>query len=768
MKLRFCCIFLFLAMFATTGIHAQTATGEWRAYPAYHNAVKSVRAFSRIYVLSDGSLYSYDPDDSSVRTYDKVNTLSDSKIADIGYSSREKAVIICYRNGNIDFLYENDDVYNITDFLNSKVADKGVNELTLNGDKAYISTNSGILVCDIHRKEISGLYDFCGTVFSTIVIGNNIVCTSQKGMFKGNIGDNLLDPGKWQIVRSELGFRKMEQSSTCIFVMDNSNNLFVVDTDKKSVKVIDSKVNAICSDKNNIYSFKDKSIRIYESPDEYNDINTEFSVSHILTDGNSLWACCGENGLQKCILKNNVLTVSVSNIIPDSPVHNYFDYMSMSGDGKLLVAGGSHNYTGVNYEGTVMSFKDGKWYNFPNAGIEEKTGLKYINITSVVEDPEIAGHYYASSFGHGIYEFKDGEFINRLSYDNSPLSTILPYGFYPQEYVRINGLQYDRNGNLWMLNNEVDTIIRVKKSDGKWKGLYYKPISGLSFFKQFTFDSRGLVWTASKWLQIGIFCLDYGGTIDDESDDRYVFTGSVFTNQDGIADNILDINFIEEDLDGVMWIGTDKGIFIIEEPESFLSEKTHIFKRIKVPRNDGTNQADYLLSSVNTTAICIDDGNRKWIGTSNNGIYLIDKSGINTIEHFTTENSPLISNHILSIKINRDSGEVYIGTDEGLIVFGGDAFKSKEKLEKSSVSVYPNPVLPEYEDKITVRGLKSNSIVKILDSEGHVIHEGNSNGGGFSWNCRIGNRRVPSGVYFVMAIDENGNSSVVSRFTILR
>jgi hypothetical protein len=42
----------------------------------------------------------------------------------------------------------------------------------------------------------------------------------------------------------------------------------------------------------------------------------------------------------------------------------------------------------------------------------------------------------------------------------------------------------------------------------------------------------------------------------------------------------------------------------------------------KVPRNDGTNLADYLLSNVETRCIAVDGGNRKWIATSN-GVFLL-------------------------------------------------------------------------------------------------------------------------------------------------
>ena len=42
--------------------------------------------------------------------------------------------------------------------------------------------------------------------------------------------------------------------------------------------------------------------------------------------------------------------------------------------------------------------------------------------------------------------------------------------------------------------------------------------------------------------------------------------------------------------------------------------------RIKIPRNDGTGLADYLLDTEEIKAIAIDGANRKWIGTATSGV----------------------------------------------------------------------------------------------------------------------------------------------------
>lgn len=762
------CLLLFLISFCLIQqAISQTIPGEWRAYPAFHNATKSVKAFSRIYVLSDGGLYSYTPEDNSIQTYDKVNTLSDNQIADIAYSAKERAIVIGYLNGNIDLLYENDDIYNITDLLNSALPDKRINEVKVADNTTYISTNSGIVLLNISKKEISATYRFNGNVSSTILYDKELFCCTTTGIYKGNLSENLLDPSKWTRIESRGIFLRLFPFADRIVVSVNDRGLFFIDLNGR-LERIDKGVEHVCVNDGKLFVYKQDTLYIYTSKDAVNKYYAGSVAKNVLVDAGNLWISCGKEGLQKYQIKDDRLVITKPLIIPESPVRNYFNFMNMSSSGKLLVAGGSLNYSGVDYEGTLMSFQDNKWFNFPDDGIENQTGLKYINLTSIVEDPSEPGHYFAGSARHGLYEYRNSQFVKLYTFDNSPLKTILPDNPKPYEFVSVDGLQYDDKGNLWMLNNEVDTIFRIIKSDGSWTSLYYPEIAGLPTFKYILFDSNGLIWTASTRYKPGIFCTDIKGTFEDQSDDAHSFSGASFTNQDGVSVVVNDIFFITEDYSGIMWIGTDQGIFTLDNPKSFVSEDKHIFKRVKIPRNDGTNQADYLLSGIYTTAICIDHGNRKWIGTMNKGIFLVDKDGINTIHHFTKDNSPLISDNILDIEINGATGEVYIATDEGLVVFGGDAFRPEENLDKSNVTVFPNPVAPELDGNITVKGLTQDCTVKILNTAGRIVYDGTSQGGGFTWNCGNGKKRVPSGVYFIMAVNSDGSSGIVSRVTIIR
>jgi hypothetical protein len=207
---------------------------------------------------------------------------------------------------------------------------------------------------------------------------------------------------------------------------------------------------------------------------------------------------------------------------------------------------------------------------------------------------------------------------------------------------------------------------------------------------------------------------------------------------------------------------------VLYTPSKAFDDNYH-FTKIKVPRNDGTNYADYLLDGVYTTCLTIDAANRKWIGTLNNGLYLITGDGLETVHHFTQTNSPLPSNTIEGLALNQGSGELYIGTDKGLVSYTTDATRGESEYVEEKVYAYPNPVTADYTGIVTIVGLKTNSHVKIINTAGRLMAEGTSLGGNFTWDGRTPQgQRVASGIYYVLGSDEEGNEGIVTKIVFVR
>ena len=760
---------IFAILSILIAITANAGIGDWVLYPSYHNATYCQTAGDKVYVLASGALYSYNTSDEEVRVYDKINTLCDIDITHIEYCKDIKALVVVYSNANIDILFDDEEVYNITDFKNKSLPDKRINGVDIQGTTAYISTVFGVVELDLEEYEFTNTYTTGLNTYCTYLFNGTLFCGTETGMYSCATDKNLLDKNNW--VKKNNYFTKaiceLDGMLYCyldeygIYSYNASNNIL-----KDVVYNHGEKYNAMYSNGKEIIASAKKKTTIITSPTDvtvYKNSNSNF----ILKDGNHFWDCKGYNGIVKCIAKDGEIIVNSTSVTPDSPVRNYCEYMKFASDDKLLVAGGNLNYFDITfYDGTLMEYdySGNRWNNLPEDTIKQATGIPYLNLCSIDEDPAEPGHYFAGSFGYGLYEFRNGKFVKHYSTHNSPLESVIPTN---TRFVRIPSVKFDKEGNLWCINTGTKNIVKVLKSDGTWCELYYKPIEKLATMVEPVMDSRGWLWLKSLQGEAGIFCAKMNGTPLDSSDDESKAWLNKFVNQDGISYDIYQVFALAEDREGQMWVGTNTGLFVIDNPKTFFNNG--VFKQIKVPRNDGTGLADYLLSGTYIKSIQVDGANRKWIGTNDDGIYLISADGLETIHHFTTENSPLPSNSIVSIAINDRSGEVFIGTDKGIASYMSDATRPEEKLDENNIYAYPNPVKADYSGNIAIVGLTHDCNVKIVDTAGYLINEGTSNGGQYTWNGRNARgEKVASGVYYVLTYDSNGNEGVATKIVVIR
>ncbi len=288
-----------------------------------------------------------------------------------------------------------------------------------------------------------------------------------------------------------------------------------------------------------------------------------------------------------------------------------------------------------------------------------------------------------------------------------------------------------------------------------------KPDRSMRVMKGSMIDSRGLMWFVNAHSDHpSFFCYDYK--------DKTITRFDNWNNQDGVGLSNFWAECICEDKDGNMWIGTDKGPVYITVNE--MADPSLGVIQYKVPRNDGSGYADYLLAGIEITCMAIDGAGRKWFGTSENGAYLISADNNEQLQHFTTANSKLLNDNIESIAINHQTGEVFFGTTSGLCSYISDATAPAESMDKDNVYAYPNPVnFNNYSGFITITGLTFNADIKITNSAGFLIAEGRSNGGLFTWDGKDkkGNR-VASGVYNVITATSDGKKGTVCKIAIVK
>ena len=510
--------------------------------------------------------------------------------------------------------------------------------------------------------------------------------------------------------------------------------------------------------------------------------NLGFRVDYSYVQGSRIYASSSTEGLYSAPLNANLadkknwshigayvprpkqidpdLLTEASRANPGGPKYNHFGFMLFHQGALYTCGGGYQQAIDHSYPGIVQVLRDDKWTIFED-DLSKRTGHIYEDVMSVDVDPSDPDHVFAGSRG-GVYEFKNGQFIKEWSYDNSLLQSAYKTD---KNYVIAKGVRYDGQGNLWVINccNPTQSLLKYTK-EGQWVSHHQPALiknnTVPNHQESLFLDSSNRLWFGcNNWEAPSVSCYDI-------SKDEFN-TCSAFVNEDGMHIELGSVTCIAEDRDRNIWIGTNAGPLVL--PQGTTLSSNNIFEQIKVPRNDGTNLADYLLAGVSVTCIAVDGAGRKWIGTDGNGVYLISADNMTQEQHFTEQNSALLSNLVESVAVDPTTGEVFFGTYNGLCSYRSDATSPAETMTKGSVNAYPNPVRPDYTGLITVTGLTFNADVKIVTTNGTLVKQGRSNGGTFTWDgCDQKGRRVVSGVYMVQTATAEGEKGTVCKIAIIR
>ena len=768
----------FLLIVFACSIWSQVAMGKWNTHFAYNSVSQIAQSENKIYAISNGALFSVDKLDGNTEFYSKLSGLNGSDITRIDYDSTNKELLIIYSNGNID-LMSAAGVSNIPDFFNKQISkSKNVNQIQFYNNKAYLSCDFGIIVLNMQKKEVADTY-YIGPnasevkVLNTTINNGTIYALTASTVFIASVtNQQLVNYAAWSAMTGLPGsgdFQKIGSFGGQLILL-RGGYLYKQETNNLWTPVLPT---VSVSD----FNVTSTSLNVF-TPNTVYLVNNLFQAVPVSNIGTISDAEYDSQNNTYYFAANSQGIISYKQTSTETPVINYFKPngpavnspwdMTFSGKKLFVVPGGRWEF--LLHPGYVMMFENNVWTNISHNAIEANTGVVCTDLIATAIDPKDNSHFFAASYSSGLYEFKNNTFYKYHNFTNSTIENL--FGSY--QYQMMGGCTYDQDGNLWLLNENVKNGIKVYLADGTWTQLTYpgvdnKPsmgkliISNLNKNQKFIYSAR---------YPIGLCAFDDNGTIKDQSDDKSAFISPfTFPEQDnnGLTKLVSIIprvvNCIAQDKNGVVWVGTDVGPFLFNNL-SKIYEADYTCSRVKIPRNDSTNLADYLLVNENITAIAIDGANRKWIGTNSSGVYLMSENGQQTIQHFTLSNSPLLSNTILSIAINPVTGEVYFGTDQGIVSYQSDANEAGSTF--GDVYAYPNPVRQGYTGVITITGLMDKTQVKITDITGNLICETISNGSIATWDGKdVHGRKVSTGIYLAICANTDGTQSTITKILVI-
>ena len=216
---------------------AQTAIGSWRSHAAYHNATQCASVGDKVYVVSDGSLYSYSPDDEFVECYDKTNSLSDQGIRHIAVDEQTNTLIVIYDNANIDLIAPDGEVTNITDYASKVTLDPTVNDIRMIGSNAYIATNFGLTVLNVARAEFANTYMLGEVTNSCLAYDGYIYAATTAGLYRGDMADNLLDTGNWKLL-SKAVYARLMVFDNALVALGSDRSVYRINTTEGTASLL--------------------------------------------------------------------------------------------------------------------------------------------------------------------------------------------------------------------------------------------------------------------------------------------------------------------------------------------------------------------------------------------------------------------------------------------------------------------------------------------------------------------------------------------------
>lgn len=765
---------------------------------------------SKVYYMSKGSLFSYDKENQESYVYSTSNKLTDTGVSGIYYNAPEKYLLVTYTNGNMDFLYDDGKVVNMSDIKDAVLTTlKTIYGVSFVDGKTYIATEFGIVLVDdaTHTVKESGIFNKQINAFTKV--GDHYLIAYDQGLFVAPANSRINNINNFKKIDSVILNEIVPLSDNKALIRPEKNiSLVNFDFDQNKMNVEKSfggdypyKIHGNYY-ADGFYFTNNMTIAMYNFDDSSTTLKYLPSSKLYLkplafwSSVDNLWTSCSEgianvkwesNGefvyLTDYFTPSSFTVRPVSMLVKDNFNRIFATTVSTTRKNGMVVQPNAEepyrkatNICMIDEDGSLKDVTPDNMLNpystnrltayepFPGSG-------KMSMGTGMSVHPKNPDIIFASNFYDGLYKIsiKDG-CLYLYGKDNSKVSWD---GW--ESYVGYT--DFDSKGNLWVAqykgNNPqninllmlpADKVDNAETTSEDWIGIETPLEIGLDPMLKACKNSN-VVCLYSSNFGGGIVFHDWRGT-NATSDDRQKHYDS-FIDQDGKLFTPIFITCIVEVENGKLWVGTDDGVFEIANPESMLGEGR--ITRLKVPRNDGTGLADYLMGSQLIHDIAMDASKNKWIATQEGGLFKVSPDGRTILQHFTSDNSPLISNKVLSVACSPVNNIVYVGTDDGLYEYQSDSAPAED--DYSNVLAYPNPVRPDYSGWITIKGLMENSLVKIADAAGNIVSQGTSAGGMYTWDgCNFNGERVKTGVYYVYASQSGdmGSNAVVTKIMVVR
>ncbi|MFA7228123.1 MAG: two-component regulator propeller domain-containing protein [Melioribacteraceae bacterium] len=734
-----------LILFAFFSSLYPQSPGEWKIYSDMKKINGTSVTSSGIWAATDGAAFNFSFGDSSFSSVTKANGLNSQILTAIAVDNAGK-VWFGSKEGYINVFDPADNsIIKITDIVQSNKTLKQINDIFIKGDSVFVSYDFGLSI--INAKTFSFIDSF-------LKLGNFSAESKIISSFKSSLIYAV----------TEYGIAVQKSGATNLSAPESWNNFSIfsflpTNSSPSATKVIQYNGQILLATSNGIYTFTNNTWLPFA-----------FQGNRILdlkVSGTSLYAVNASqilkyaNGQESVLLTHNQAiftsinvaadqTVYVSTsqgllefknsrtrfIYPDGPAGNLFVNLSVDPAGILWIA------TGKNGAGKgFFRFNGTDWKLYSKTSHPVLPSNDYYNVYAAPDST-----VYFCNWGNGIAAIKNNE-IKTITAKNSTLIGIVQ----DLSFLAVPDCKTDSKGNLWILNTQSASRKPISVLQKNNTMVHYS-FTNPSLSESDNVDKLVIDQFDTKWFTVtvagrfGLYYFNENKTFDNLTDDTQGFLNSSNNLQSDI------ITALAVDQRGYLWIGTNVGVNVITDPS-----------KPKVTTNLGA-----ALRNQTVSCIAVDPIDQKWIGTQQ-GIFVLSSDGIQLVGQYNTKNSPLPSDDIKSIAFDSKNGIVYIGTDYGLAALQTASIQPEQSF--GEISVYPNPFVPgDGNASLTIEGLIKDTSIRIFTISGELIRDFKSPGGKIAfWDGKDSSgNSVPTGIYLIVAYDEEANNVKTSKVAVIK
>ena len=772
-------LFLFFS-FSTFSLVAQVDYSDaWEDFYSYNNVKDLIKTDNMLYALTDNAMFTYDFITEETEKLSSVQGLSGETTSAIHYSTETNRLIIGYENGLIEVIDSDGSITISSDIVSfNQTGAKSINAIFEDQGKLYLSTSFAIVEYDILQLEFGDTF-FIGNNSSDInileitVFNNQIYAATANGIFHADINNpNLIDFNNWNLITSaNNNFKNITVFNDKLYTVLNTQLYEINEINElELITSFSSNVNGLKSSSTHLSVAFNSSVAVYDTQlnlvfQNNADVDFNYTLNTAYTENNQLLLATNQFG----VLSSSSLNTPVFlEIHPAGPVSNDVFSVTAKNNHLWAVYGGYDPTMAPVQPNLGYSHFDGEnWYTEENDIDNSFPGL-----VDVTLDPSNQDKAYISSFGStgmidtyktgGLFVVENNEITNFYNHLNSPLEDL--YETDPlinSVTIRISGSVFDNQGNLWLANLGRKEL--KKFSNGSWTEFNIsagKP--NLSFgLSEIIIDRNNTLWIGTRGDGVIAF---------NENGNRIKGLTTVPT-QGGLPK--MRVLSLASDTENRIWIGTTSGLVVFNNASGVFDADVLDAQPIII-LDDGTPRK--LLGDETVNTIAVDGANNKWFGTENGGVTYTNPNGQNTIANFSKQNSPIPSDRIVKIAVDKDTGKVFFATDKGIVAYNSNVAPFGDAL--GEVYAYPNPVR-KFHDIVTIDGRNGTNLpkgtnVKILDVAGNLVYESNVvegqqlQGGKVIWDKKnLAGTHVASGIYIVLLANDDASETSTTKIAII-